>query len=157
MKLLPEWQLWFLDILSKKSVTIHFHPCNPAPLPQNTYSILFCGIVFFFFGTYGIQLSNLLFVFQFKAESIFLKPLRNGGRLMSFTVYLSNVEVLYQMFLYLSFSRPTNFKSRFLLISLYRAASHFRVILKKISRTLFFLMMLQIMHHRCVPKAVFVI
>ena len=29
----------------QKSITIHFHPCNPVPLPQNTCSILFCGIL----------------------------------------------------------------------------------------------------------------
>ena len=28
----------------QKSITIHFHPYNPVLLPQNTCSILFCGI-----------------------------------------------------------------------------------------------------------------
>ena len=28
----------------QKSVAIHFHPCNPVLLLQNTCSILFCGI-----------------------------------------------------------------------------------------------------------------
>ena len=28
----------------QKSIAIHFHPCNPVFLPQNTGSILFCGI-----------------------------------------------------------------------------------------------------------------
>ena len=28
----------------QKSIAIHFHPCNPVLLPQNTCSILFCGI-----------------------------------------------------------------------------------------------------------------
>ena len=27
-----------------KSIVTHFHPCNPVLLPQNTCSILFCGI-----------------------------------------------------------------------------------------------------------------
>ena len=29
----------------QKSITIHFHPCNPVLLPQNNCSILFCGIL----------------------------------------------------------------------------------------------------------------
>ena len=28
----------------QKSIAIHFHPCNPVLLPQNTCSILFCCI-----------------------------------------------------------------------------------------------------------------
>ena len=39
----------------QESIEIHFHPCNPVLLPQNTYSILFCGTFFInFIGVFGV-------------------------------------------------------------------------------------------------------
>ena len=38
----------------QKSNAIHFHPCNPVLLPQNSFSILFSGIFLsIFFRVFG--------------------------------------------------------------------------------------------------------
>ena len=42
-KISPEWQASISGHPVQKSNAIHFHPCNPDLLPENTCSILFCG------------------------------------------------------------------------------------------------------------------
>ena len=61
----PEWQLWFLDILSKNQfwwIIIHFHPCNPLLLFQNTCSILSCGIFLSNLFVYLVASGNAMWI-----------------------------------------------------------------------------------------------
>ena len=44
----------------QKSTAIHLHPCNPAPLPKNTCSIVFCGTFLSNLFMYLVAFGNIM-------------------------------------------------------------------------------------------------
>ena len=44
----------------QKSIAIHFHPCNPVLVPQNTCSIMFCGIFLSHLLAYLVVFGNIM-------------------------------------------------------------------------------------------------
>ena len=44
----------------QKSITIHFHPCNPVLLPQDIFSILVCGIFLSNLFMYLVAFGNMI-------------------------------------------------------------------------------------------------
>ena len=44
----------------QKSIAIHFHPCNPVLLPENTCSILFSWDLFIKLFVYLVAVGNIM-------------------------------------------------------------------------------------------------
>ena len=70
-KISPEWQLWFLDILSKNQfwwITIHSHPCSRlfCTPSQNSCSILFCGIFLLILFMYLVTFGQIMWKLEYR-------------------------------------------------------------------------------------------
>ena len=53
----------------QKSIAIHFHPCNPVLLPQNTRSILFCELFLSNLFVYLVAFGNKIWKLEKKKFS----------------------------------------------------------------------------------------
>ena len=61
----------------QKSIAIHFHPCNPVLVPQNTCSIMFCGILLSNLFVYLVAFDNIMWKLEnsnFYDQSCPFKP-----------------------------------------------------------------------------------